>query len=181
MPGIALTGSARVALFGKLPAHGDFIRRGDPALVRRLDAWLTGEIERRAMADGDALDARLSALPTWCFLLPDGTSGALAASSDRVGRVFPVVACIAGDRVAAEQVATLLVNAMDGIEDADRMSAAMAAIDASKAEDANGSEAGEGRDAAATWWQPYGDSPARFSIAGLPSGADFARLLTAEA
>lgn len=170
MPGEPLTGAA--TLFGKLPAHGDFVRRGDGEAVARLDRWLTGEVERRASADADALDAVLAALPTWCFVLADGSAGALAASSDRVGRVFPVVACRPGGRAVAEAVAERLTAGRDGGDDADRIAGAIAALPDPAAE--GGADMA---DEAARWWRPFGPAPHALALAGLPMGADFARLL----
>ena len=155
-----------MGLFGKLPAHGDFVRRGDPALAQRLDAWLTGEVERVAAAWDDAYDIRVSALPTWSFVLADGLAGALAASHDRVGRVFPVVACVAGGRAAAERTATLFADSERTLLDADAIQAALAAM----ADEDQTSSGG------ARWWRPLHADPATFSIAGLASGPDFVRL-----
>ena len=169
-----------MALFGKLPAHGDFIRRGDPKLVKQVDDWLTEEVDRRAAIDGDALDVRLAALPTWCFLLPGGTSGALAASADRVGRVFPVIACASGGRRTAEGVAGLLVRAIEDVEDADVVSAALVQASAAQFDEHAEAETDEQCADAATWWRPFGDVPATFAVAGLPIDADFAQLLIAD-
>ena len=175
MPGDALNGARRMALVGKLPAHGDFVRRGEAGLVQRLDTWLTGEVERRAVADGDALDVRLAALPAWCFTLPEGMSGAIVASSDRIGRVFPLVGCVAGcTRAAAEQVADALIAARDGVRSADQVGVSL-----SMWETGDGEPVSHPDDAAdaARWWQPFAAAPKSFAPAGLPTGPDFLRLL----
>lgn len=170
MPGGSLMPSPP-AVFGKLPAHGDFVRRGDPALARRLDAWLTAEVERLAGSLGEALDSRLEALPVWAFTLPDGLAGALAASHDRVGRVFPLAACAAGGRGAAEEAATLLVRARDEVLDADALAAALAGL-AGPVDDPAPDTTPDG----ARWWRPLAEHPLAFAIPGLPAGPDFDRL-----
>jgi type VI secretion system ImpM family protein len=82
-------------LFGKLPAHGDFIGRGlAPALREALDDWLsTGLAQARArFAD---FDERYRLAPPWHFVDRDGegrwSGGALCLSVDAVGRRFPVL------------------------------------------------------------------------------------------
>ncbi len=83
-------------LFGKLPAHGDFVARGIASDVRaELDAWLTAEMEQARVAWGAAFDARYEAAPVWHFVDHDDAAGwsggILCASADRVGRKFPLV------------------------------------------------------------------------------------------
>lgn len=163
-----MTADRQATLFGKLPSHGDFVRRGDPALVRRLDDWLTGEVERLARAKGDALDTILAGLPVWGFVLPAGLAGALGGSHDRVGRVFPLVCCIFGGRGAARDVAAVLVHAMEERLDADSMAAAIAG---------SGEDGGASDDDVPCWWRIGGEAPRHLAIAGLPVGADFDQLL----
>jgi type VI secretion system protein ImpM len=114
-------------LFGKLPAHGDFVRRGwDDATVASLDAWIGDGLtclRARAADNDDAYPSLLRAAPLWRFFLPPGwcgaraVVGALAASVDRVGRYFVlVVGCatdVAADAwVAARAVAELAERAI---------------------------------------------------------------------
>ena len=167
MPGQPLTAQRRAALFGKLPAHGDFVRRGDAALVQRLDRWLTEEVERLAAGLDDAYDARLAALPVWAFTLADGLAGSLSASHDRTGRVFPVVAVLEGDAICAAAIAFLLAKAQEDVMPADAVHDALRHLP---------DEGGE-LTADARWWRPFEDDRAAFTITGLPTGADFARLL----
>lgn len=78
---------APAGLFGKLPAHGDFVRlrAGGPA-ARALVAWLEAGHEGAGGSAGPA--------PTRFLLRPAGADGAvlgvLAGSTDRVGRRFPL-------------------------------------------------------------------------------------------
>lgn len=97
-----MPGAQRIAYFGKLPGHGDFVRSaGDQVLVELTDQWLASVMQR------------LSANPRWrqhydaCAPLDFafiGTrtrqvvSGHLLASRDQSARRFPF-ACMAVHRV----------------------------------------------------------------------------------
>jgi type VI secretion system ImpM family protein len=80
------------ALYGKLPAHGDFIDRN--IAVTNQSAWHDMLISPRLLEDSTS-SAR-------CFLLGPGDFGVdwrvgvVIASHDRVGRVFPFAAFIDG-------------------------------------------------------------------------------------
>ena len=85
-----------VGILGKLPSHGDFVRRRVPAeLAEPLDAWLAraAAASREALGEG-WLEAYLTA-PVWRFALAAGCCGPAAAagiwlpSVDRVGRYYP--------------------------------------------------------------------------------------------
>lgn len=82
-------------LFGKLPAHGDFVARGVGADVRDvLDEWLTAEMEQARLTWGEAFDQRYDIAPVWHFVDHDDngwSGGILCASADRVGRKFPLM------------------------------------------------------------------------------------------
>lgn len=89
-------------LFGKLPAHGDFVARGaDRALVDALDLWLAGEMSDAAGQFPDDFDERYAVAPAWTFVDvdPDGawTGGALCASVDKAGRKFPLMLAMPAD------------------------------------------------------------------------------------
>jgi type VI secretion system protein ImpM len=114
-------------LFGKLPAHGDFVQRGWPQeTVSALDEWLTeGLAAERADLDDDAFAVRMSAGPMWQGYLPPGTAGplamhlALAPSIDKAGRYFFLTSGVAGPAAAvwaqasqAPAFAASLENAM---------------------------------------------------------------------
>lgn len=85
-----------VGLFGKLPAHGDFIYRDLPShFINAWDAWLQGYVASSQQQLGEAwLDIYLTS-PIWRFVLSDGVvdgqawAGILLPSVDRVGRYFP--------------------------------------------------------------------------------------------
>jgi type VI secretion system protein ImpM len=86
-----------VGFYGKLPSHGDFLRRRVPdAFVERWDAWLQQAMtESRATLAGRWLDVYLTS-PVWRFVFAAGACGpvpvigVMAPSVDRVGRHFPL-------------------------------------------------------------------------------------------
>ena len=82
-------------LFGKLPAHGDFIVRGlSPEMREQLDLWLSAELARARARFAD-FDQRYRLAPPWAFrdCDPAGSwsGGALCLSVDAVGRRFPIL------------------------------------------------------------------------------------------
>jgi type VI secretion system protein ImpM len=101
----------RIGLLGKLPAHGDFIRRGDlPASFRRpWDAWLEeGMAAARAALGEERWTQVWDAAPAWRFALPAGAcgpeavAGLLLPSRDSVQRRFPLtLAAVTPDAGAA--------------------------------------------------------------------------------
>jgi len=112
MPGGPLTGWPEGRwLFGKMPAHGDFVSRGiDAAMREQLDTWLTAEMESARSVWDAEFDQRYAAAPAWYFVGPDErggwSGGTLCASMDRVGRLFPLaLAAPAADPAGAVAVA----------------------------------------------------------------------------
>lgn len=86
--------------YGKLPGLGDFVSRGlSRGCVRDIDRWLQGGMLALREAGTCWRDA-YEAAPTWMFLQPCGQfaatplGGVVVASTDRVGRHFPFVACV---------------------------------------------------------------------------------------
>ncbi len=86
-----------VGFYGKLPSHGDFLRRRLPdAFVSRWDGWLQQCMAASRSALGDGwLDVYLTS-PSWRFGCAGGACGptpvvgVMAPSVDRVGRYFPL-------------------------------------------------------------------------------------------
>jgi type VI secretion system protein ImpM len=86
-----------VGFYGKLPTHGDFLRRRVPdSFVEPWDAWLRDCLASSRSALGDRwLDVYLTS-PAWRFVCapgvcgPDAMLGLMAPSVDRVGRYFPL-------------------------------------------------------------------------------------------
>lgn len=83
-------------LFGKLPAHGDFIYRDLPTtFINVWDEWLQGYVGSAKEQLGEAwLDVYLTS-PIWRFAFSVGVidenvwAGIMLPSVDRVGRYFP--------------------------------------------------------------------------------------------
>jgi len=109
-------------LFGKLPAHGDFVARGLAAAERDvLDAWLSAEMLAARDALGTDFEERFDRAPPWRFAGPDG-AGVLVASVDGVGRRFPLYLALAGaGEDAAAEVEDLAYRAFGGNWNADAL------------------------------------------------------------
>ncbi len=83
-------------LFGKLPAHGDFVHRNLPTdFITVWDEWLQHYIAGSQEQIGEAwLDIYLTS-PIWRFMFSEGIvdgsawSGIMLPSVDRIGRYFP--------------------------------------------------------------------------------------------
>jgi type VI secretion system ImpM family protein len=119
-------------VFGKLPAHGDFIARGLTAEVRdTLDAWLSASLTAAQAALGDGFAERFDTALPWRFVQA-GRAGALAPSADSAGRRFPVMVSIAADpQVAGDAAAhceALLHDAIVGGWTVDALAEQAAAI-----------------------------------------------------
>ncbi len=86
-----------VGLYGKLPSHGDFLRRrASDAFVSVWDEWLQQSIAAsRSELGQNWLDVYLTS-PVWRFACDTGVcgprayAGLMAPSVDRVGRYFPL-------------------------------------------------------------------------------------------
>lgn len=86
-----------VGFYGKLPSHGDFLRRRvDDDFLRIWDEWLQQSLTASRSALGDGwLDVYLTS-PVWRFACDAGLfgkrgfAGVVAPSVDRVGRYFPL-------------------------------------------------------------------------------------------
>ncbi|NGM19861.1 type VI secretion system-associated protein TagF [Roseomonas stagni] len=129
-------------LYGKLPAHGDFVRRGLPdSFVGPWDAWLQAGIAEARDALGEDFAGAWAAAPAWCFRLPagacgpDAVAGLLVPSEDMVGRLFPVTLArllAPGEAPGAAWYPALDAAARRPGQDADTLLAAITAADASE-------------------------------------------------
>jgi type VI secretion system ImpM family protein len=88
----------RLGFFGKLPALGDFARRGlPPAFVQPWDDGMQQAMAAARQRHGARWQDAWRAAPTWRFLLAprvcgeQAWAGIVGPSSDRVGRGFPMV------------------------------------------------------------------------------------------
>ena len=88
-------------LFGKIPAHGDFVSRGlPPPMHEALDLWLSGELAQARSRFAD-FDERYRQAGPWHFVSYDPagawSGGALCPSVDAVGRRFPILVSVPVD------------------------------------------------------------------------------------
>ncbi len=91
-----MTDNVLTGLFGKLPAHGDFVQRNLPSdFVELWDDWLQHYIAASQEQLGEQwLDIYLTS-PLWRFMFSVGTinadawAGILLPSVDKIGRYFP--------------------------------------------------------------------------------------------
>ena len=160
-------------MFGKMPAHGDFIARGLAAEERdTLDLYLSGELAAARDALGDSFEDRFDSAPPWRFAWAGDTwtAGALASSVDSVGRRFPLLVgrtevepgAVASTTEACEQA---IYDAFEQSWTADELEAAVDALETLEQEE----RSSEG------WWTLGGEG---FDETQLP-GARPAGLLTA--
>ncbi|AHE55389.1 hypothetical protein NX02_18600 [Sphingomonas sanxanigenens DSM 19645 = NX02] len=143
LPGAAVT--AAPYLVGKLPAHGDFVRRAVPRVAAAWDAWCSAGLDEARVRMGAAFAARHGAASPWRFCFDPGLIdrqwhvGAILPSHDRVDRAFLLVAGAramappAPDAVEAfaGAVEACCRQAIDELWNADRLKAALDAIEAS--------------------------------------------------
>ncbi|MBW6400952.1 type VI secretion system-associated protein TagF [Roseomonas sp. HJA6] len=131
-------------LYGKVPAHGDFVRRRLPtSFVGPWDAWLQQGMAEARERLGDRWTAVWDDAPPWRFALPagacgpDAVAGVMLSSEDMVGRRFPITlaailppdgALPAPGWFAALEAAAIAGRA--GRLDADGLAAAIPAPDA---------------------------------------------------
>lgn len=124
-------------IWGKLPAHGDFVARGLAADARdALDRWLATSLAAARGVLGEACDEIYDRAPPWRFAWRgdgDWSAGAIAPSVDGVGRRYPLL--VAVDGLADTQVEDgagraerLLYDALASGWDADRLHAALGAL-----------------------------------------------------
>ena len=146
-----------LGIFGKLPAHGDFVARGlDRRSRDELDAWLSQSLEQARLTDPDRFTERYDSAPPWfmrCVTQDIAQEAVLLPSIDAVGRRFPLyvehpaIREMAPGRLAAA-LADLAREAILGGWDVDRLAAASVAADAGEwyadPPDAPG----------AAWWTP---------------------------
>lgn len=114
-------------VFGKLPAHGDFVARGMDAATRvTLDAWLATAMETARQRYPDDFADRFDRAQPW-RAAGEGVAGAIAASQDAVGRRFPLLLLTDGVRHDSAACEELLYGAITEGWDADRLATVGAA------------------------------------------------------
>ena len=121
------------ALFGKLPAHGDFVARGLDADTRdALDLWLSASLGAARDVLGAGFDEAYPLAPPWRFV-GEARAGALAASQDAAERRFPLLLLVSGIEEtrlddAAARCEALLYEAIGGGWTADELHARASAL-----------------------------------------------------
>lgn len=90
--------SPHVFLFGKLPAHGDFVVRGGAPPLRDVwDAWISEGLQAAQRRLGDAFERAHEDSAPWRFIEGPGrfgsgwSIGVLSPSIDSIGRRFMVL------------------------------------------------------------------------------------------
>lgn len=168
-------------LFGKLPAHGDFIARGlMPAERDALDDWLAASLARAQQRLGDRFGDAFDAAPAWRFAerRDDGwLAGALAPSIDSAGRRYPILAvrqARSADYVAAtaKHCEGAIYDALGGGWDADTLAAGIEAPPTSQASAEDAWNGGEG------WWSLGGGGFAPSHLPGRRPSELLAAMLT---
>lgn len=116
MPDDALT---MAGLYGKLPAHGDFVGRGFPhANEARIDAAMTAVTVAAREQWGDRFGENWDAAQPWLLAAP-GRSAVLIPSVDAAGRRFPL--CVAARTADIQQLYDATVDAIANASPADAL------------------------------------------------------------
>lgn len=140
-----MTGSV-AGLWGKMPAHGDFVRRGwGDDVTNALDAWASPTLARwRTTLGEEAFADAMRTAPLWHGVLPADVAGpealrvVLTPSVDRVGRLFLLALGVVGAAAqtappSADVLESIAYAAVAGELDADGVVAAIAAAPAGPA------------------------------------------------
>ena len=125
------TSTAAVIGYGKIPAHGDFVRHNvGGTAVRALDEWLREGLYLAKSSLGRSFDATYDAAPSHRFLFaPKPTEpkvvGAMRPSRDRSRRTFPFLIAAEADvgSINGREPAHLPVRFAGFLEEADRRTA----------------------------------------------------------
>jgi type VI secretion system protein ImpM len=179
--------TARMAMpgfFGKLPARGDFVQAGlSRRFIDRWDGWLQGMLPACRAALGDDWDTVWGAALPWRFALSGNglgsVLGVLLPSVDRTGRHFPLTIAAEGAHIDPnildpnflDEAEAIGLIAVAGRCAPDTLAARLKTMPLPPA----AADGGEPADAC-LWWS--GTAPAT-TLATLPDGAQFARMLAA--
>lgn len=152
--------SGAALIFGKMPAHGDFVARGWSAAERDgLDAWLSASLAEARMTLGADFETHFDRAPPWRCAVP---AGAMAPSHDGAGRRFPLFVALRGQagEAASAECEELLYAAIAGRWNVDRLAGALDGIADEEPEDE-----GIGMDAP-RWWTEGGEGFASGALDG---------------
>ena len=168
--------------FGKIPSRGDFVRHGlPPATVAALDAWCETVLPGSREILGAAWTPAWMEAPIWRFRLPADRCGPVALaglwlpSTDRAGRLFPLILAIPGPGLEdcadlLDQAETIGIGAIERDVTPDQLAAALAGA----------RPGGAALDYAEDEWWTAGSTriaPARRKFTAMPDAAAFAAML----
>jgi type VI secretion system ImpM family protein len=191
---------AAAGWFGKIPALGDFAgRRLPPQFIESWDAWLSAELAAARQVLGTEWPHSHLDAPIWRFALTPGVLdsrrwfGILMASTDRVGRWFPLSLAASAEQAFAglevwwEELARAALKSREPGCDAEALDqAVLAAVPclepagrtALPPESAR-ADLAVAAPATSLWWTCSDDGTATgepWTVNGLPRGEHFQRL-----
>ncbi len=168
-------------VYGKLPSHGDFVRRELPLnFVQPWDQWLQDGLSAARESLAREFDALWAAAPAWRFRIPAGAcgdsevAGVMLTSQDTAGRIFPLTLAtlVPGGMTQPNEAWYTAVEqaglaARDGGHTVDTLLAALPTPEVARSFSPDAEVPVEG------WWTRDGR---RLAFASLPNSAQF-RLL----
>ncbi len=176
MPGDPLI-MVRVGFFGKLPSRGDFVRMGlSRPTADAWDRWFNSVLVHAepALRDGTA---SWQAMAGWRFACGPGVCGPFALtgvwlpSTDRVGRIFPLLIAAQGAAAADDFLDAAETIGAEAIRDAAAPELLLRQLDAApRPGAATGAEGTNAR-----WWRKGG--AASLEEEALPDAGAFMRML----
>lgn len=181
--------TAAVGFFGKIPGRGDFVRGGLPQhFVLPIDEWWQRVLSESRLSLGEAWVEAWMEAPVWRFAFgpglcgPDAAVGLWLPSTDRAGRLFPLVLAMTGPRWsdvaqcgafldAAEEIGRQTIEGDGGPE---AIAVALAAVSVAGGDAAAQPAANQG-----AWWTDGSPrvAAARRVSRGMPDAVAFAAML----
>jgi len=169
--------------YGKIPSRGDFVGHGLEAATRdAMDSWCQTVLPASQQHLGVGWTPAWMEAPIWRFRVRaglfgrDAVAGLWLPSTDRAGRLFPLILSAVGrgvDRCGAllDRLEEIGLEALEHDLTPEQMAAALAVVDATPTP----LGASEGQ-----WWTQGGPrvAPTRRDLPGLPDGAGFAAMLS---
>jgi type VI secretion system protein ImpM len=182
-----------VGFHGKLPNVGDFVQRRLPTgFVDRWDAAMQSALAEASVAVGQAWRDVFLTAPPWHFAMTANVCGHLpwvgvvAASRDRVGRVYPLVLAVSPAQAADgwphipanewfDTLSAAAARTRDGI-DVTMFDALVAMLPDPTRSPPQGLPTMVGIRTRSLWWR--GDRLAEgLALPGMPDASDYLRLL----
>jgi type VI secretion system ImpM family protein len=203
LPAEIMTGTpvmASAGWFGKIPALGDFAgRRLPPQFVQPWDEWLSSELAAARQLLGPDWPQSQRDAPIWRFALTPGVLdsrcwfGILMASTDRVGRWFPLSVAAGVDQAFVglsawwAELGRAALKSREAGCDAEALDQAVLAADAclgpagraALPPDSVRADLAAAAPPTSLWWTWSDDGTAAgepWTVSGLPRGEHFRRL-----